>query len=296
MNNLKDAVKALKKGKVIIFPTDTAYGIGCRVDNEEAINKLFKLRKRSADKAVPILASDIGMVKEYVENIDREVVRLMEGYWPGGLTIVLRCKVNKIPRLVRGGGKTIGFRIPKNKTAIHLIQEVGVPILAPSANFSGHKTPFLEKDLDPKLLKLVDNVIASDSKNNKLPSTVIDCSVKPWKVLRQGVVKVALNTLRIDTRNNKEIIISVNAAGIIFETKALAYQNKAQSTLPLIVKTIKKAKLTPTDIEAIEVETGPGSFTGVRVGVAIANAFGFGLGVKINGKKPGMMVAPKYHS
>lgn len=187
--NLNKAIKIAKKGGIIIFPTDTAFGIGCRLDNEQQIKKMFTLRKRPKDKAVPILMSSIEMVENYVEEISPEARRLMMKYWPGGLTIVLKCREEMIPPLARGGGRTIGVRIPKHKTTLQLIRSLGVPILGPSANFAGENTPYKVSDLDQKLTKLVDFVIPGRVSLKK-SSTVIDCSVKPFKVLRDGAVKI----------------------------------------------------------------------------------------------------------
>ena len=189
MDNISTAVGGINKGGIVIFPTDTAFGIGCRIDNKDAIERLFELRKRPADKAVPVLVSSIEMAEQYVNKIEPEVRNLMKKYWPGGLTIVLKCKKDRVPSRVRGGRDTIGVRIPNNKETIELITKVGVPVLGPSANFSGGATPFEVSQLDPELVSQVDFVLPG-SCSLKQASTVIDCSVEPWKVLREGAVKV----------------------------------------------------------------------------------------------------------
>lgn len=190
-NDLEKAVKILKNGGIVIFPTDTAFGIGCRIDNEEAVQRLFEIRKRPKEKAVPVLASSIEMVEKYVEPFDWEIRNLMDKYWPGALTLVLNCKTEKVPSLLRGGGKTIGIRIPDNASITEIINRVGVPILGPSANFSGEKTPFEFLDLDPELLSKVDFVLHGECRLKK-PSTVLDVSVKPWSIIREGAVKISV--------------------------------------------------------------------------------------------------------
>ncbi len=187
--NLEKAAEIVKMGGIIIFPTDTAFGIGCRIDNEEAIRKLFELRKRPEDKAVPVLCSSVRMVREYVKNIDPDVLELTKKYWPGALTLVLLAKISKVPNLVSGGGKTIGVRIPDHSTIRRIIKGVGVPILGPSANFSGGNTPFSMSDLDPRLVRKVDFVLPGRCKIKK-PSTVVDVTAKPWRVIRQGAVRL----------------------------------------------------------------------------------------------------------
>jgi len=188
--NINQAVETLKHGGIVIFPTDTAFGIGCKIDNEKAVLKLFEIRKRPKDKAVPILVSSIRMAEKYVGKINPDVLKLMKKYWPGGLTIILPCNDN-VPFLVRGGGKTIGIRIPKHKTIYAIIKKLGVPILAPSANFSGNKTAFVFSDLDKRLVGLVDFVMAGRCTIKKT-STVIDCTKKPFKILRKGAVEISI--------------------------------------------------------------------------------------------------------
>lgn len=191
MNNIKRAIEILNKGGIIIFPTDTAYGIGCRIDNVDSIKRLFDIRKRSENKAVPVLVSDIDMAKDYLLEIPKDVKeKLMEKYWPGALTIILPCIKNKVPSLVRGEGNNLGIRVPDNKLILEIIKKVGVPILAPSANFSGEKTPFTSGDLDKNLVKLVDMVIDKGESLTNNVSTVIDCSVLPWKVVRKGQINI----------------------------------------------------------------------------------------------------------
>lgn len=186
----EETIKVLKMGGVVVFPTDTAYGIGCRIDDEKAIERLFKLRKRSETKAVPVLVSSVEMAKEYWKSVPQEVIKkLMEPYWPGALTIILSSNIVKVPKLVRGGGETLGLRMPANKDLLDIISSVGVPILGTSANFAGEPTPYNFEDLDPELTRLVDCVLPGKC-SVKQASTVIDCSVTPWKTLRYGAVKI----------------------------------------------------------------------------------------------------------
>ncbi len=185
----RQAVSILKKGGVVVFPTDTAFGVGVRIDDAKAIERLFKLRKRPKDKAVLVLVSSLKMAREYVEPFDEDIEKLMKKHWPGGLTIVLKCKKSKVPSLVRAGGDTIGIRIPKNVTTQNLVREIGVPILAPSANFAGDKTPFKYGEIDNEFKKVVDYTMNGRCllKNQ---STIIDVSVKPWRIIREGAVKI----------------------------------------------------------------------------------------------------------
>lgn len=188
-NDIVKAIKVLNQGGIIIFPTDTAFGIGCRMDNEQAIERLFRIRKRPETQAVPVLVDGLAMAQAYLSPFSQEVEKLMKQYWPGALTIILSCQIEKVPELVRGGRGTLGVRMPNNETILEIITKVGVPILGPSANFSGSQTPYTFEDLDPELIQLVDYVVPGECAI-KEASTVIDCSGTPFKILRQGAIKL----------------------------------------------------------------------------------------------------------
>ncbi|MCL5970889.1 MAG: L-threonylcarbamoyladenylate synthase [Patescibacteria group bacterium] len=188
--DINKAVEILKQGGIVVFPTDTVFGIGCRIDKQDAVEKLFRLRKRPSGQAAPVLISDVKMAEEYVYDIPQDVKeKLIDKFWPGALTIILKCKKEKVPDLVRGGGENIGLRIPNHKTALNIIGNVGFPILGPSANFHGEKAPYEYQDLDKKLLKLVDYVVKGECFIKKA-STVVDCTKKPWQVLRKGAIEI----------------------------------------------------------------------------------------------------------
>lgn len=183
----------MQSGGIIIFPTDTAFGIGCRVDDEQAVERLFQIRRRPVEKATPVLVDSLSMAEKYYTSpLPDEVQQLMKDHWPGALTIVYTCAESLVPPLPRGGGKTIGLRMPDHTVALELIRGVGVPILGPSANFHGYPTPFSFDALDPELVKLVDGVVEGECKPARLASTVIDCTETPPKILRQGAVTLEL--------------------------------------------------------------------------------------------------------
>jgi L-threonylcarbamoyladenylate synthase len=189
---IEKAVKVLKEGGIIIFPTDTAFGIGCRMDNKESVKRLFSIRKRPQSQATPVLFNNIEVMKDYLLDIPKEVKeRLMDKYWPGALTIVLSCKTNKVFNLIRGNSNNMGVRIPDDDNLISIIEKLGVGILGPSANFHGKLTPYYSNDLDPELVSLVDYVVEGSCKI-KEQSTVIDCSIVPWNIIREGAVKLNL--------------------------------------------------------------------------------------------------------
>lgn len=191
-DQITKATKILNKGGIIIFPTDTAFGIGCRIDNTDAIKRLFTLRKRPENKATPVLVSSREMAQEYLQPIPETVKKeLIDRFWPGALTIVLSSKMDKVPDLVRGGTNTLGVRMPDHDVTLEIIEKVGVPILGTSANFHGGSTPYSFEELDPELVKLVDFVVKGEC-IVKEASTVIDCTKEPWEVLREGAVRIEI--------------------------------------------------------------------------------------------------------
>jgi L-threonylcarbamoyladenylate synthase len=192
MDKVKKAIGVFKNGGIVIFPTDTAIGIGCRIDDEKAIKKLFRIRRRSENKPLLALVSSIEMAEEYLLSIPKKVKdELIKPYWPGELTIILKCNPDKVSALIRGGGDTLGVRFPNKPALLELINAVGVPIVAPSANFGGEKTPFRFEDLNPKLVKQTYYVLNGQISSEKNVSTIIDCTVTPWKIIRNGVVLVS---------------------------------------------------------------------------------------------------------
>lgn len=191
MNRLQDVIGRLKNGKVGIFPTDTAFGIGCRMDNKESVKKIYTIRNRHTEKSLLILVSSVEMAKKYV-NIENEVYeKLVKKYWPGGLTIIFPCKKGKVLPVVNAGGETLAVRLPNHPLLQKIINEVGVPLVAPSANFSGESTPLAFSDINPVLMQKVD-FIMNGVCTMKGISTIIDVTSKPWKIIREGVVNLTI--------------------------------------------------------------------------------------------------------
>jgi L-threonylcarbamoyladenylate synthase len=189
--SVKKAAEIIRNGGIVIYPTDTAFGIGCRIDNAKAVEKLFEVRRRPLTKATPVLAASLEMLEPYIQPINDEVInKLIKPFWPGGLTIVIKCNQDAVPPLVRKED-TLGVRVPNHLTTLELINMVGVPIIGTSANFPGDPTPYHFGDLDPELIALVDYVVPGET-FTKEASTVIDVTQNPWKILRQGAVTIQI--------------------------------------------------------------------------------------------------------
>jgi L-threonylcarbamoyladenylate synthase len=191
MNNsqIQQAALVLKQGGIIIFPTDTAFGIGCRMDDEAAIIRLFQLRKRPLVQPPPILIASLEKAKEYADVSKTIEDELLSKYWPGALTVILPVRKEINPVLFRDGG--IGLRIPNHEVALSLLSQVDVGLLGPSANFHGDPTPFSFAQLDQELIKKVDYILEGECTLRR-ESTVVSCMETPWKIIRQGALKLPL--------------------------------------------------------------------------------------------------------
>ncbi len=191
MHNVKEAVDVFKNGGIVIFPTDTAYGIGCRMDNEISVKRIFEIKKRSLGNALLILVDSVKMAEEYVEIPEGVKERLISKYWPGGLSLFLKCKPGKVPGVVTANTPILAVRWPDHNEIEEVIHEVGVPIIATSANISGEETPYSLDQVNKALLEQVDYVMSGECTYKK-ESTIVDTTVSPWKIVRQGAVKVYL--------------------------------------------------------------------------------------------------------
>jgi L-threonylcarbamoyladenylate synthase len=173
------AAKAIREGNLVAFPTETVYGIAANFFDEKAIKNLYRLKQRSRSKPFTIHIADIKTIDSLGCFVTKEALRLISKFWPGPLTIILKSKTDR----------TLGFRIPANKIALDLIRSAGVPIVAPSANISGDKPPTsageVLKDLDGKIDMLLDG----GRTDIGIESTVVDLTVTPPKVLREGAIK-----------------------------------------------------------------------------------------------------------
>lgn len=174
---LKKTLAFLKKGKVVVFPTDTVYGLIADSGNKEAIERIYQIKKRPKNKPLPVFISDLTMAKNLAE-IDQNQEKFLKKVWPGATTCVLT---------VKGGGGTIGIRIPKDNRLLNLVKQLGRPLVETSANISGKAAStkisevlaqFKGQKEQPDLV--VDNGDLPAAK----PSTVVDLRFFPPKILR----------------------------------------------------------------------------------------------------------------
>jgi len=170
---VKRAIEVLKRGGIIIYPTDTVWGIGCDATNDKAVQKIFKLKKRLDHKSMIVLICKADNIETIVDSVPTIAYDLMES-WDKPLTIVYDNAKNLAKKLI-SSDNTIGVRVSKNEFNKELIKALGHPIVSTSANYSGQATPVFYTEIDPLLLDAVDYVVdlQRDNMTNIKPSTVI---------------------------------------------------------------------------------------------------------------------------
>lgn len=184
-NQIHKAVKILQGGGVIIFPTDTVWGIGASINRLDAIKRLYSIKKREKTKATAVLVDNLATA-DRLGVIDQKARKLIDKFWPGGLTLIVRAKEN-IPEIICGRNKTIGLRQPNHPIALKLLEEMKTGLIASSANFAGKAPPVKKELLDRTLIDKVDFLVSGES-GGKPPSTVLDTTAKPFKMIREGQI------------------------------------------------------------------------------------------------------------
>lgn len=184
---LAKAVRLLREGRVLAFPTETFYGLACDGKNEEAVERLFRVKGRDFRKAVPVIIGDREALEGIAAEVPPEAETLIRAFWPGALTLVLRALPGVSPRLTAGSGK-IGVRLSSHPVARELARALGGPVTATSANLAGEKECSTAEDVLLALGDRIDGVIDGGRTPGGLGSTLVDVTVKPPAILRKGAV------------------------------------------------------------------------------------------------------------
>ncbi len=185
---VKQVVESLQKGGIIIYPTDTIYGLGCDIFQPKAIERIARIKKIEPQKAqLSFVCSDLSHLSEYAKQIQTSTYRLLKEYLPGPYTFILPAS-KLVPKILQSKKDTIGLRIPDNAIAMAIVKELGRPIL--SASLPGE---MVEDYTDPEVMyenfnKLVDFVI-DGGPGGTIPSTIIDCTGDEPVVTREGLGK-----------------------------------------------------------------------------------------------------------
>ncbi|KUG09619.1 L-threonylcarbamoyladenylate synthase [Solirubrum puertoriconensis] len=187
LNKIQQAAQVLRQGGVIIYPTDTIYGLGCDITNQRAVEKLCRIRGLKPDKAnLSFICSDLSHISDYANGITTPTYKLLKKALPGPFTFIFEASA-KAPKYGGVKRKTVGIRIPDNAIALALVRELGNPIVSTSIH---DDDSIIEYSTDPELIyekyrPLVDLVIDGGFGNN-VASTVVDCTTEDYEVVRAG--------------------------------------------------------------------------------------------------------------
>ncbi len=183
---IKQVVECLKDGGVIIYPTDTIYGLGCDIQQQKAIERICKIKNIDPQKAqLSFICSDLSHLSDYTKSIDTPLYRMLKNYLPGPYTFILPAS-KQVPKILQSKKSTIGLRIPENVICHHILNALGNPIL--STSLPGE---MVEDNTDPEIIyekfeNLVDFVIDGGI-GGMVPSTIVDCTGDDWSIIRQGL-------------------------------------------------------------------------------------------------------------
>ena len=183
------AARILRNGGVAVFPTETVYGVGVDIRRAESVGRVFALKKRESSQPLMAHCASPVQMLEYVAEVPEWVQPLVSRFWPGPLALVFR-STDKVPPVVTGGGQTIGIRMVGHSVARDLLEELGAPIAGTSANLHGEPATSRFAAVSPVLLGQVDVALDSGLCGKDVPSTVLDVTCRPPRVVRVGAVSV----------------------------------------------------------------------------------------------------------
>ncbi|MBC7687349.1 MAG: threonylcarbamoyl-AMP synthase [Aquabacterium sp.] len=183
---IKQVVECLKDGGVIIYPTDTIYGLGCDIMQQKAIERICLIKNINPQKAqLSFICRDLSHLSDYTKSIDTPLYRMLKNYLPGPYTFILPAS-KLVPKILQSKKSTIGLRVPNNVICHHILDALGNPIL--STSLPGE---MVEDNTDPEIIfekfeHLVDFVIDGGI-GGMVPSTMVDCTSDDWNIIRQGL-------------------------------------------------------------------------------------------------------------
>ena len=186
-NIIQDAAGVIRKGGVIAFPTRCLYGLGADAFNPEAVDRIFKIKQRPAQKPILILIDDPVRLKRLVTTVSGTAMAIMDRFWPGKVTLVFEARAEVPPYLTADSGK-IGVRLPGHPVASSLVRELQGPITGTSANVSGRPGCHQIKNLPPEVTEKLDLILDAGPLKGGRGSTVVDVTGQSPVILREGAI------------------------------------------------------------------------------------------------------------
>jgi L-threonylcarbamoyladenylate synthase len=188
-NILNEVAQGIRDGKSVIFPTSGLYGLGVDATNEQAVERIFEIKKRAAEKPILLLIHDFTALDKIAASVPATAQTLIDHFWPGDLTLVLPAQASVLKPLTAGTGK-IGVRQSAHPVARTLIKTLGRPITGTSANISGSPGYISVADMPRELIATVDWVIDAGPVTGGMGSTVVDVTTSPPQILREGRISM----------------------------------------------------------------------------------------------------------
>ena len=185
--SLISAVEILRAGGVVVYPTETFYGLGVDALNQKAIKKVFTIKGRSFAQPLLILIPEQDYLPRYVTEVSEKARRLMEHFWPGPLTMVFSASP-QLPSILTAGTKKIAIRISPHPIARALTSAFAGPLTSTSANISGEQSPATAKEVFSHLGGMIDLIIDGGKTPGQMPSTIVDVTFSPPQLVREGVI------------------------------------------------------------------------------------------------------------
>lgn len=205
LEKIKYVADILRNGGLVVFPTETVYGIGANALSKMAVENIFKAKGRPSDNPLIVHINDVAKAKMLCNDFDNDnFKKISQNFWPGSLTIVAN-KKEIVPDIVTAGLNTVAIRVPQNRIALKLLEYANVPVAAPSANISGRPSATAAKHVIEDLYSKVDIIIDGGNVEVGIESTVLDITSKipvilrPGKITRENLEKVIGNV--IDSKN-----------------------------------------------------------------------------------------------
>lgn len=200
--DLDGPAEAIRSGQLVVFPTETVYGLGANALDSAAVQRIFQAKGRPASNPLIVHVADIDQARRLAVHWPETAQLLTERFWPGPLTIVLR-KSSCVPDAVTAEGATVALRCPGHSVALQLVRESGVPIAAPSANLSGYLSPTQVAHLAPEIVAAAAWIVDGGPCHGGIESTVLDLDSHPPAILRHGLIgsKVLAEALGIDLQH-----------------------------------------------------------------------------------------------
>lgn len=239
---IKEPAQAIKQGNLVLFPTETVYGIGANALDEKAVKKIYEAKGRASDNPLIAHISNLEMLKKLVTEIGEREKKLIEKFWPGPLTIIFN-KSNIVPNIITAGLETVAIRMPSNEIAKRLIEYSGVPIAAPSANISGKPSGTVVEDILEELDGKVEYIIDGGMVDIGLESTVIRVIDGKVHILRPGkITKEDIESLGIEVEIEKQILGKYEEGEKVL-SPGIKYKHYAPNTKCILVYSNNNEKM-----------------------------------------------------